>query len=496
MPSPAQAFLLSWSVPPAATFAIVLTALIYLRGWLLMRWARVPFVPPWRAACFLTGLLTVWIALASPLDTFSGFLITAHMLQHMLLMMVAPPLLLLGAPLIPLVRGLPIFAAREFAGPFLNWRMATRLGNFLIHPAVALILMALVMFGWHTPRFYELALTSSGWHEFEHACFFFASLIFWWPVIQPWPSREWQRPRWVLVPYLFLGDLQNTIVSAILVFSDRVIYLSYSAMPRLFGFSALADQVASGAIMWVLGSTIMLIPATVIAIQCLSRPKVGHAQVKLENSAFDFVGPLDRMVSAPARLLQRSITPARAEAVSFVVLFLAAGLTLAALASRSSDDDDQALRVSQTAGPFVVSVFALPGDLDVGSSEFAVMVQDRDTLESVLDARVALQATVGSQSVGPVRASDEDSENRLMQTAELNLPAEGDWSIQVNVQNEDETASVNLPVRVTEEKGETNRHWPYLILGTLAGILALTYWRRPRATTTTHCNDQAEVVRS
>src|ERR1700691_4806104 len=150
MPPVTQAVLLSWSVPPAATLALVLTALICLRGWIFLRHAGVPFVPAWRAGSFLLGLFTVWIALASPLDTFSGFIITAHMLQHMLLMMVAPPLILLGAPLIPLVRGLPIFAAREFAGPFLNWRLAQQVGNTLTNPIVAMLLMGAAMFAWHT----------------------------------------------------------------------------------------------------------------------------------------------------------------------------------------------------------------------------------------------------------------------------------------------------------------------------------------------------------
>src|SRR5271166_3327561 len=219
MPSVAQAFLLSWSVPPAASFALVLTAVIYLRGWFFMRRARVPFVPGWRAICFLLGMLTLWIALASPLDTFSSFIITAHMLQHMLLMMVAPPLIWLGAPLIPLVRGLPVFAAREFAGPFLNWSVANRIGHTLTNPVCALLLMGGAMFAWHTPALYELALASASWHEVEHACFFITSIIFWWPVVQPWPSRA-QWPRWAMVPYLLVADLQNTALSAILVFSD------------------------------------------------------------------------------------------------------------------------------------------------------------------------------------------------------------------------------------------------------------------------------------
>ena len=85
-----QAVLRSWSIPPAATLAIVLSALIYLRGWWLLRRAGSPNVPPWRAATFLAGLLALWIALASPMDVFNGFVLTAHMLQHMMLMMAAP----------------------------------------------------------------------------------------------------------------------------------------------------------------------------------------------------------------------------------------------------------------------------------------------------------------------------------------------------------------------------------------------------------------------
>src|SRR5271167_5275869 len=141
MQSVTQAVLRSWSVPPAATFAIALSALIYLRGWWLLRRARSPNLPPWRAFTFLLGLFSLWVALASPMDVFNSFVLTAHMLQHMVLMMVAPPLILLGAPLVPIVRGLPIFAAREFAGPFVNWSVAQKVGSALTHPVVALILM-------------------------------------------------------------------------------------------------------------------------------------------------------------------------------------------------------------------------------------------------------------------------------------------------------------------------------------------------------------------
>src|SRR5271169_4211889 len=174
MQSVYQAVLRSWAIPPAATFAIVLSALVYLRGWWLLRRAGSPDAPPWRAITFLLGLFSLWFALASPMDVFNGFVLTAHMLQHMLLMMVAPPLILLGAPLVPMVRGLPIFAAREFAGPFLNWSVAKAIGSLLTNPVFALLLMGVVMFAWHTPGLYELALRSPAWHQTEHACFLIA----------------------------------------------------------------------------------------------------------------------------------------------------------------------------------------------------------------------------------------------------------------------------------------------------------------------------------
>jgi cytochrome c oxidase assembly factor CtaG len=258
-----------WSLPPVVMLAIDVSAILYWRGWRRLDQARVPFVPAWRAAAFLSGLFTVWIALASPIDALNGLVLTAHMLQHMLLMMVAPPLILLGAPLVPITRGLPGAAARRLAGRFLNWPAAARVGLALTHPVTGALLMGVVMFAWHTPTLYELALRSEPWHEAEHASLFLASLIFWWPVVMPWPSQS-QWPRWAMVPYLLLADLQNTALSAVLAFSDRVLYPSYADAPRLFRLSALEDQVAAGAFMWVAGSLAFILPAIVLAVRCLS----------------------------------------------------------------------------------------------------------------------------------------------------------------------------------------------------------------------------------
>jgi cytochrome c oxidase assembly factor CtaG len=132
--------------------------------------------------------------------------------------------------------------------------------------------------GWHIPTAYEFALSSENWHNVEHICFFFTSIQFWWPIIQPWPSRC-AGSRWMILPYLLLADLVNTAVSAALCFSGRLLYPSYGEIARPFGISALSDQVAAGAFMWVFGSMVFLIPASIITMRLL----VGRAMRRAET---------------------------------------------------------------------------------------------------------------------------------------------------------------------------------------------------------------------
>lgn len=490
MISVTQRVLLSWSVPPAASFALALTALVYLRGWLLMRRAGVPFIPAWRAACFIGGLLTIWIALASPLDTFATFLITAHMAQHMLLMMIAPPLILLGAPLIPLVRGLPIFAAREFAGPFLNWQIAMRLGKALTKLWVAVILMGLVMFAWHTPRLYELALASAPWHEFEHACFFLVSLIFWWPVVQPWPSRA-QSPRWAVVPYLLIADLQNTILSAILVFSDRVLYPSYSQMPRLSGLSALHDQAASGAIMWVVGSAAFVFPAIVIAVRCLSPSNaVGRHDPARNLGPFTRSG-LERRTLQPEGKHVHRLSERTVQAITFVCLFAAAGISIVALAARPSDDD-QTLMAKQTSALLSLFVFG-PRDLQPGAKEFAFLVQDSYSQQTLPGASIDIRIE-GRDGSPSVRTVSNASENKLLQTADVELGA-GNSVLTINVQNGDSSAEFSLPVEAKIPEAGFTVPWAYVVLLSISLVLALAYISRHRRAAPVHHIAEKELSR-
>ena len=479
-----QAVLLSWSIPPAATFALLLTAATYLRGaWLLHR-AGYPLLPGWRIASFLLGLFALWFALASPLDTFSTFVLTAHMLQHMMLMMVAPPLLLLGEPMIPIVRGLPRFAAREFAGPLLNWSVAQRVGLVLTHPVFTLLLMGTVMFAWHVPGPYELAVRSSGWHQVEHACFFFASILFWWPVVQPWPSHA-RWPRWATVPYLVIADLQNTVLSAVLVFSDRVLYPSYAAGPNLFGFPHLEDQAAAGAIMWVVGSLAFLIPAALIAVQCLSRrPSVRGGTVTLHQAS----GAADQAVvvsltdKKPDTQVGQHTPRRRSDAATFLVLFVAVAIGFAYLLNSGSDDDDQVVRLAQAAGNFKIAVFAPAGELPVGPATFAVLVERRDSHEVLLDSEVSLRLLKadGSQAEQHPQPARRDGENRLLFSAEVDLPAPGAWMLQVEVRGSSQSASVSLPVEVVKPEGGSAVPWSSIVIVAVATLLGAMYFYRNR----------------
>ena len=124
-----------------------------------------------------------------------------------------------------------------------------------------------------------MAMRSERWHALEHACFFAAGLLFWWPVIQPWPSvAKW--PQWSVPLYLFLATIPCDALSAFLTFCDRVVYPHYLFAERLFDISPLGDQACAGAVMWVCVTFAYLAPAAVVTIQMLSpQSRAARAEV-------------------------------------------------------------------------------------------------------------------------------------------------------------------------------------------------------------------------
>ena len=259
----------SWDLNPSVLIPTLIIALLYTRGWRQLHRRAPHRFGLSQLMAFHAGLIIILCAIISPLDTFAGWLLTVHMIQHLLLMMAAPPLILYGAPYLPLLSGLPRDFLKNGVGPFLASAGLRNVGSFVAHPIFCWSAFIFTSIAWHAPPMYELALRSTTWHQLEHLCFLTTALLFWWPIIQPWP---WviRVPRWTIIPYLFLADFQNTALSAFLMFYERVLYPTYEAVPRITGMTALEDQAAAGAIMWVAGSVFFLIPVGLITIEVLS----------------------------------------------------------------------------------------------------------------------------------------------------------------------------------------------------------------------------------
>lgn len=273
---------------------LLLAAIVYWRGWQRVRRLAPERFSELRPVSFFSGLIAVYVAIASPLDAFASWLLSVHMVQHLLLTMVAPVLILQGAPFLPLLSGLPRGFAGKGLGPFLTEPHLKKIGTFLVHPLFAGSLFMFSNLLWHLPALYELALASRMIHQIEHLCFLVTALLFWWPVVQPWPSRHaW--PRWAMIPYLLVVDLQNTALSGFFTFYGRVLYPTYASAPRISNLSAIEDQTFAGTIMWVPGSMAFLLPAAVIAIKCLSGSQLvrRRPRIKKEHQQVKPSGPFD-----------------------------------------------------------------------------------------------------------------------------------------------------------------------------------------------------------
>ncbi len=284
-----DAFLRSWPFDPWSISALAATAVVYGRGWLQLHRRDSERWHGGRLAAFGGGLTLFFLALESPIETFASLLLQVHMLQHLLLMMFAPPLLWLGAPLFPLLRGLPQPIRSYWIAPLLRSRWLRHLFERLTHPATALPLFILVAWGWHIPALYEIALRSKVWHYVQHLCFLSAGMLFWYPVIRPDPGRpRWSR--WLLLPYLLLADVQNTALSALLTFANHVLYPYYAEVPRLGGTTALEDQASAGVLMWVPGSLLFLLPLFPLGVQLMSG-RSANRQRKLPGDGSDISRP-------------------------------------------------------------------------------------------------------------------------------------------------------------------------------------------------------------
>ena len=255
--APAPSFpgvLLAWRFEPIVLAGLAIAAI----GWLILARrvaARHPDHPhpAWRGAAFFGGLAALALALMSPIEAYEGSLFSVHMLQHMLLELVAAPLLLLGAPATLALRA---------ASPSVRGRLLavlhSRVVTVLSFPLLAWVLFAAVNWGWHFSSLYDQALENVWLHDLQHVTFLGAALLFWWPVIGADPAR-WRLPHPVRLFYLFLAMPQNSFLGIALMSAPTALYPHYLTNVRDWGPTPAVDQSVGGMLMWVGGDVVFLL---------------------------------------------------------------------------------------------------------------------------------------------------------------------------------------------------------------------------------------------
>src|ERR1700727_3267858 len=233
----------SWTIQlPLAYVAIA--AMLY---WVGGQGYRRSDHQPLRTASFIAGLLTIVIALESPIDAYADLLFWVHMFQHVLLLTVAPPLILLGRPWPRMWRGLPL-EARTRGGRTLARAPWTAPLRALARPLPAFILFNATVIAWHVPAAYDATLRSWAVHDIEHAMFFFTGLLFWARVIDPGPLRP--RLEWpARIAYVVGGMIVSWMLAIALVLYPTPLYSHYADLiSRPGGISALTDQQLAGGV--------------------------------------------------------------------------------------------------------------------------------------------------------------------------------------------------------------------------------------------------------
>ncbi|MGO9488084.1 MAG: cytochrome c oxidase assembly protein [Solirubrobacteraceae bacterium] len=263
---------LSWSFSPSAVVGAAIFFGVYARRWLAVRRSGSPRAaadaPVWRLCCFAGSVLVTMLALLSPIDSLSTQLFSAHMVQHMLLLDIAPILAILGLTKVilrPVTRAVHELERR--AGP-------------IAHPIFAVFLYVGVIWAWHIPAAYDLAVRNPGIHILEHLSFLFVGSLYWWHLLSPIRARlrlDGMGPVvYMASTKLFVGALGMG-----LAFAPTALYPYYAHLPRVWGISARDDQGIAGLIMALEQSLVMGVAIVVLFIRALTESE--RAQQRRER---------------------------------------------------------------------------------------------------------------------------------------------------------------------------------------------------------------------
>jgi putative membrane protein len=272
---------LDWTGGPALAWVIGAAALYVIGGRQLAR-AGPDAARRWRTVSFSAGLATIILALDSPIDDLAEKLLWVHMVQHVLLLMVAPPLLALARPWNRMWHGFPLGLRRRVAGAVLHaprWAPARWAASILAGAVASWLAFNLTLVAWHVPSAYDLTLRSQPVHALEHATFFAVGLLFWTRVVDspPWRSPLTATTRAI---YVGLAMIVSWVLAIVLALAAAPLYAPYAAEAgRPGGISALVDQQLAAGVMWVPGSIPFTVALLFIAYRWLEpkRPRHAHA---------------------------------------------------------------------------------------------------------------------------------------------------------------------------------------------------------------------------
>ena len=257
------AFLGSWEFRPIILISLFTMGSLFTLGWLRLRRVNPLFAlaARWRLASYWAGLLLMFLALVSPIEVLSGQLFLMHMIQHLLIAMFAPPLLLIADPMPILMWGLPLGMRKEIGRIFLSKKAPFRSALItLTQPAIAWFLFFLFLWGWHDGNAYNATLRYSWVHDLEHLTFFWSAMLLWWHITGAGPVLHKRFSYIGRIAFTLACVPANMIAGVVIALADNVIYTYYETIPfRTWGLSVLEDQRIGGAIMWIPGSMMYVI---------------------------------------------------------------------------------------------------------------------------------------------------------------------------------------------------------------------------------------------
>jgi cytochrome c oxidase assembly factor CtaG len=272
----------TWSGDPLPWIGIVLAITLYLAAvGIVDRAHPAKRVPRWRIAAWLAGVAAVAVALVSAVHIYAGSVFTVHMAQHLLLAMVAPPLLALGAPMTLTLRAASPRVRRSVLLPVLHsWPVKA-----ISWPPVGWTLFAVVMWATHFSPLFNAALENQALHSAEHLLYLAAGILFWWPVIGADPIR-WRLSPIGRMAYLAAQMPFNTAVGLAIYFAPTILYPHYALLGRTWGPDPLTDQQLAGIVMWGFGDVILL-GALVLAVEAWLRADEKRSRRTRERASRD-----------------------------------------------------------------------------------------------------------------------------------------------------------------------------------------------------------------